>query len=170
MSTEIEKKDEDPSERFAAQTTSHLPDVAKMAVNYQRWHSENVLASADMVSGLAAANALALKDYIDTQLKILKDPVVALAGVDPEVAAVIMQAASDGFLKGSDILRRQALDSVKAAEVLNKVRRVGGSSESSTSKKAGFSKKKRPNTLAIKAEAGSTVIVKGDSEGVPEGS
>jgi len=170
MSTEIEKKDEDPSERFAAQTAHHLPNIAKVAANYQRWHSENVLASADMVSGLAAANALALKEYIDKQLEILKDPVASLEGVDPEVAAVIMQSASDGFLKGSDILRRQALDSVKAAEVLNKVRKVGASSGGQDQKKAGFSKKKRPNTLAIKAEAGSTVIVNDGSEGASKGS
>lgn len=159
MSTnEVEKIEENPDEVFARTTAMILPELAQSAVSYQRWHAQNVSAAVDMVSGLATANAIALKKYIDRQLEILNDPVAALEGMDPEVAAAVVSAASDGFIKASDILRKQALDSVKGAETLQKIRAKAGKGNGGP-KKPGFAKKSRAQPVAVKAEAGSQVTV-----------
>lgn len=158
MSTLELQKDDLPDEVFAKSTAILLPELATTAINYQRWAAQNLVAASDMVSGLAASNALALKSYIDKQLEILNDPVAALEGLEPEVAAAIINSASDGFIKASDILRRQALDSVKAAEVMMKVK--GKSSKGNGGpQKPGFAKKSRAQPVAIQAQPGSTVTV-----------
>ena len=169
MSTEDLEKVPDPEVVFARETGRLLPDLAEQAVTYQRWHARNVVAAADMVSGLAASNAIAMKRYLDKQIEILENPAAALEGLQPEVAAAVVSAASDGFIKGSDILRRQALDAVKAAETMLKVKKNTGG-EKGGPKKPGFGKKARP--VAIKAEAGSTVVLntadtEGDTQGPP---
>lgn len=109
-----------------------------MAIQFQTWHAQNAAAIADMVSGLAAANAIALKTYVDRQLAIISDPVGTLEGLDPELAAVIINNATDGFIKGSDILRKHAQDAIKAAEMSARVSGL----RSGKKKKPGFAKKK----------------------------
>jgi hypothetical protein len=164
MSTEeIEKVEENPDEVFARTTAMILPELAQSAISYQRWHAQNVAGAVDMVSGLATANALALKKYIDRQLDIINDPVAALEGLDPEVAAAVVAAANDGFIKASDILRKLALDSIKGAETLQKIR-TKAAGQKGGPQKPGFGKKSRAQPVAIQAQAGSTLNVSIPSE------
>ena len=127
-----------PSETFARSSSVLVPKLAEMAIQYQTWHAQNAAAIADMVSGLAAANAVAVKTYVDRQLEIILDPAGTLEGLDSEMAAVIINTATDGFLKGSDILRRHAQDAIKAAEMSA---RLQGAGSGQRKKKPGFSKK-----------------------------